>query len=74
MLGKRKRAIELYEKAVEINPNDADAWLFVGGAYGRLGYFFQEIECYETVLTLNPDHQRAKRDLKKATDCTPFVF
>ena len=53
-LGKPRKAIEYYDKALEINPRDAMGWNSKGVALMKLGKPEQAIECYNNALEINP--------------------
>ncbi len=53
-LGKPRKAIECFDKALEINPRDANAWTNKGTALGGLGKPEQAIECHDKALEINP--------------------
>jgi tetratricopeptide (TPR) repeat protein len=58
-LGKFKKAIEAYEKAIEINPYYGTAYYNMGIAYTGLGKFKKAIEAYEKAIEINPDYGTA---------------
>ena len=46
-------AIELYKKAVEINPNEANAYILTGNLYSNLKKYKEAEEQYKKALTIN---------------------
>lgn len=48
------KAIENYEKALELNPKDEKAWNNKGVALRELGKYEEAIKCYDKALELNP--------------------
>jgi len=61
------KAREEFKKAVELNPNNAEAHYELGWLYADYepDYARQELEA---TLKLNPDHQGAKKELKRLSD------
>ena len=58
-LGEYKRAIEDYDKAIELNPNLAQPYFNRGNAYAKLGEYERAIEDYNKAIKLNPDDAEA---------------
>jgi tetratricopeptide (TPR) repeat protein len=52
-------AIPYYEKALEINPKDADAWKDLGVIYGQSNQFGQALQAFKKVVEINPDDAQA---------------
>jgi tetratricopeptide (TPR) repeat protein len=46
-LGKYEQAIECFDKAIKINPNEPKIWYTKGIALGNLGKYEQAIECFD---------------------------
>ena len=46
-LGRYEEAIECYDKAIELDPDYADAWKHKGDALYELGRYEEAIECYD---------------------------
>jgi len=46
-------------KAIEINPNHAEAWYGKGVALGKLGKHEEALKCYEKAIEINPNHAKA---------------
>lgn len=54
-----EQAIKDYDKVIELNPNDANAYLNRGNAYGNLGQYDQAIKNYDKAIELNPNDANA---------------
>ncbi len=54
-IGNFKAAIEAYEKAVELNPDNADAMRSLGTAYEQQGLYDKAVEQYDKYLARFPD-------------------
>ncbi len=73
------KAIQCYEKAVEIDPNYVSTWISMGIAYESKKEYDKAIECYEKALELDPNHVSAwyrmgiaysdKKEYNKAIEC-----
>ena len=58
-LGELKRyeeAIECFDKAIELNPNDPWYWYNKGVALSELKRYEEEIECYDRAIELDPNN------------------
>jgi PGF-CTERM protein len=64
--GDYEKAIECFDKAIELNPNYTDAYLNRGLAYLYLEQNERAIEDFEKVIELNPCYDQACRALKFA--------
>ena len=62
--GQYDRAIADYDKAIKLNPRDANAYNNRGFAYGKKGQRDKAISDYRKALQIDPSHQFAKRNLK----------
>ncbi|MBD3879512.1 MAG: tetratricopeptide repeat protein [Quinella sp. 1Q5] len=51
-----ERAIQDYDKAIQLNPNHEMAYNNRGLAYGKLGQKDKEIQDYESAIKLNPNY------------------
>ncbi|KAA0010166.1 MAG: tetratricopeptide repeat protein [Thermoplasmata archaeon] len=49
-----KKAIEYYDKALRINPRNADTWYSKGVTLYHLGKYEEAIKCYDKALEINP--------------------
>ena len=56
---KYDKEIECYQKAVEINPEDAKAYYNMGIAYSDKGNYDKAIECYQNAIEIDPLYARA---------------
>jgi Flp pilus assembly protein TadD len=52
-----KSAVENLTKAVQDNPNDADAHTMLGYSYRKLGTFDKSIEHYQKALKIDSNHR-----------------
>ncbi len=53
--GKYNEAIDEYNKALEINPNDSHTWLYNGRALDNLGRYDEALAAYNKALEINPN-------------------
>ena len=78
-LGKPRKAIICFEKAIEIKPNHADAHNNLGEVFRQLGEFQKAKVCYEKTIETKPNHAsvhdklgvifRQLGELQKAKSC-----
>jgi GlpG protein len=54
MAGDKERGVELYERAVRLNPRQADWWYTLGTAYEQLGREMPAVTAYERTVALSP--------------------
>ena len=54
--GQSAKAIETYQQALRINPEDAWAWFNLGIAYRKAGQTAKAIEAYQQALRTNPEY------------------
>ena len=66
--GKYDKAIEQYDKSIELNPNYANAYNNRGTAKNSLGQHVEAIADYDEVIRLNPDHALAYTNRGVAKD------
>ena len=57
------KAIEAYQKALEINPNDDTTYYNMGIAYGNQEEYDKAIETYQKALEINPKRKSAYTNL-----------
>lgn len=72
-LGDYKKAVEALEKLVQARPQDSNAWLWLGRAWGRRAetsnmlvapsYASRSRQCFEKAVALNPGNAEALNDL-----------
>ena len=57
-----QKAIECYEKAIEINSQLKEAWYNEGIALGKLGKYQDAIKAFDQALSISPDYSNALRN------------
>ena len=62
----RERSIEDYDKAIELDPNDAEAYNNRGNSYSDLGQYQRAIEDYDKAIELDPDYAEARIHRQRA--------
>ena len=60
-----QKAINCYEKAIQINPNHASAYTNLGIAHKELGEHQKAINSFEKAITIQPNYEEAKNNLGK---------
>ena len=63
-LGFYEAAIDAYERAIELNPENADFWAGKGLALQNLEEYPDAIAAFQKALELNPNHPQAKQNLE----------
>jgi tetratricopeptide (TPR) repeat protein len=58
-LGRFSDAVEYYDKAIAINPNNADAWLNRGYSLARLDRHAEAIAAFDRAIAINPNDANA---------------
>ena len=53
-------------KVTEFDPNDADAWYFLGSTHSQLKQYPEAIEAFEHALKIDPLHASAQFGLSRA--------
>ena len=51
-----KKAIKLFEKVVADNPDNADAWNYLGFSKRKLNRFDEAMDDYQKALSIDPEH------------------
>ncbi len=64
--GELAQAVAEFEKAVELDPNDAEAYRNLGTAYGEQGKWDDSAAAYEQAIEVNPDFGEAYADMAGA--------
>ena len=64
--GLSKQASQLYEKAVQLNPNYADAHYDLGYAYFDQGRWEDAVRSFETAIRINPKDKKTRVGLDEA--------
>lgn len=57
--GEFQKAVDCFDKVLEISPDNADAWFNRGRALGKLGKFLRAIDSFDRALALRPDNADA---------------
>ncbi|MCX6251619.1 MAG: tetratricopeptide repeat protein [Bacteroidetes bacterium] len=52
-------AIRIYEEALGLNPNNAEAWNCLGNAYNEVGLSQNAIKCFDNAQLVNPELMQA---------------
>ena len=61
--GNYERALELMEQVVRSEPDNADAWNYVGFSNRKLNRFEQALTAYQRALKIDPEHRGANEYL-----------
>ncbi|MHA1650937.1 MAG: tetratricopeptide repeat protein, partial [Candidatus Helarchaeota archaeon] len=64
-IGDSYKAIECYEKALEIDPDFTAAWTALGDVYYEIADFEKAIESYEHAIQIDPEFKIAWYGLEK---------
>ena len=62
-MGQFQQAIEMYRKAIELNPEIDEAHNNLGICYGETGNFIESIKMFEKAVELNPKYTEAYNNL-----------
>lgn len=65
VVGQYEEAIKLLNKALDIDPGYAEAWLVLGNQWMALEQYSDARECYRHCLELNPKSTRWQREAKE---------
>jgi tetratricopeptide (TPR) repeat protein len=71
--GSRDKAIEHYKRAIDLNPNYADAYVNLGVAYTSRGRMREALELFQTAIDIKPGHPKAHYNLGKAYQLEGFL-
>jgi len=63
-LAKYEQALELYDKTIELDLNDYDAYFNKGLALEELGKYDLALESYNKALELEPDNLEVKAQIQ----------
>jgi Flp pilus assembly protein TadD len=58
-----ERALSLFKKVVGSDPENADAWNYIGFSHRKLNRFDQALAAYNKALAIKPDHRGANEYL-----------
>jgi len=61
--GDYARALTLFQKVVQTDPRNADAWNHLGFSHRQLKQFDLSLAAYQRALGINPDHRGANEYL-----------
>ena len=53
--GQYERAIICFDKCIELNPSEVEAWSCKGAAFTELGRYEDAINCFDSAIALNPN-------------------
>lgn len=60
--GKHEESYQCFLQAVKMAPNAAEPWFEMAIFYHRLGLLKKAVECYEKCLSIQPKHERARKN------------
>jgi|GEM_PF-4706149 len=66
--GNYDQAIKEFNRAIPLNPNNADAYSSLGRVYILLRYYDQAIANYRIALQINPNDLKIEQDLERALE------
>jgi tetratricopeptide (TPR) repeat protein len=58
-LGKYDEAIEAFDRAIRLDPNDAPTWSYKGNAFNSQGKYDEAIKAYDEAIRLDPNYTDA---------------
>lgn len=61
--GNLDKAIQSYEKGVQLKPDAKEGWYNLGVAYGRKRSFAKEVEAYKKAIEIDPNYSNALHNL-----------
>ena len=56
-----KKALRYYDKVLELDLTDCEAWEWKGSALSYIGEYEKALKCFENVLKIDPDHYKVLR-------------
>jgi len=66
MQGKYSESIVIFEKAIAIEPGDANLHANLGFSLSKIGDWDNAIKHYRITLDIDPDHERTRYNLRQA--------
>lgn len=66
--GEFKKAIDVLERALELQPTDPEIYNHIGIAKCGIGQLAEGVKFFEMTLKLNPEHSAAKVNLKRVNE------
>jgi len=67
-LGYIQEAFRCFDKAIELNPNLAQAWYNKGLALFSLGKINESLSCVNSALGINPKYENARKLKEKCVE------
>ena len=64
VVGQYEEAVKLLDKALDIDPNYAEAWLLLGNQHMALTQYTKARDCYQRCLDLNPSSTRWQQEAR----------
>ena len=58
-IGRNAESVKIYDRALKLIPDYADAYVNKGTVLGNLGKYDESLACYDKALELNPDYVSA---------------
>jgi len=58
-LGRLNVALHCLDRALDLNPRDAEVWLYKGVLLGKLGKHEEELKCYDKAVEIDPNNPKA---------------
>ncbi|RRJ82836.1 tetratricopeptide repeat protein [Aestuariirhabdus litorea] len=62
-LANYEKAIRLFDRVVDAEPDNADAWNYIGFSQRKLFRFEEALEAFQVALRIDPDHRGANEYL-----------
>ncbi|OAV69587.1 photosystem I assembly protein Ycf3 [Bacteroidales bacterium Barb6XT] len=64
-LGESEKAIDCFQEAIDINPEDAEAYCYMGVVYANLGEFENVNACYQKAADINPENAEIYNEMRR---------